>query len=510
MSSTKDSNYKMNIMFSSFLRKLVTATILLVIFIQTHFAFSYEMDLDILRLYLSESPEKLAMGGFDLSTEREYNDLYHPAKLLLSERSYISFILANENVFNDENGKWKSIRIKSKESKLTGIINQAHDGILKKTTIGFQYSYDTAKGYADYTRDNFHLDYCETAKNRTLTFAIQTGELFAFGGGLEDTREDMNFFWEAELRTYKVFSLGLRNFRREFNLDLAIEKDNIYGHIPVNYSEDVLEMTMKIGLHKRLNTCFIIDAKHLDRKTYQLSLDITKRFCLEYLRQYGNFDYYQDIFVNGSDSGHNNGRAEYSQWIAGLRFRRNERTTYHFNVRKFDFKSDSAGLVESHAVLSFWENLLAGKRYFNYNVEIDSMQYHFGIESRWTKRLTMRTGFQYIDMKPTGILDHWTPFPFIGIGRMDEQIREFSYSKMTLGILAVGFGYYIKNLELRYGLGQYILLSLKKREDIGDGDKGVEEEKWYKISWDDIKEAWEKIKDNPGGTLHVLEVRWYF
>ncbi|MGA1865726.1 MAG: hypothetical protein ACMUHX_11780, partial [bacterium] len=178
----------------------------------------------------------------------------------------------------------------------------------------------------------------------------------------------------------------------------------------------------------------------------------------------------------------------------------------------FRFRSDGAGLVESDAVLSFWENLLAGKRYFNYNMELDSRQYHLGIESKWTKRLTMRTGLQYIEIEPTGVLDNWTPFPFIGIGRLDEQIREFSYYRITLGILALGLSYRVKNLEFSYGLGQYILLSSKKMEDEDiyyEHEEG-EEEKWYRISWNDIKDAWDKIKDNPGGTLHALEARLYF
>ncbi|MGA1840665.1 MAG: hypothetical protein ACMUIU_08570 [bacterium] len=497
-------------------RKLIVLWIFLIVFLflsRSRTSFPYEMDLDILRLFLSDRPKTLAMGGFDLCFENEDTDLYHPAKLVFVEKSYISYILVRENVFKDRDGKWENTHIKSEENKLTGVINWSLDGSVKKTAVGFQYSHDNASGHAYYTRDNLYLDYNKTARNKLITFAVQAGDIFSLGGGIEDYKEDRNFFWEAEFRAYPFFSVSIRDFTRKFDLDLTIEEDDIYGHVLSTYSEDVLEFTMKIYFHKLLKTSFVIDAKHLDRKTFQLSCDISKRFCLKYLRQYGNFNYHQDIFVNGSDSGHNNGRAEYGQWIAGLTFRRNERTTYHFDFKKFHFRSDGAGIVESDAVLSFWENLLAGKRYFNYNVELESRQYHFGMESRWTKRLTMRTGLQYIEIKPTGVLDNWTPFPFIGIGRLDEQIREFSYYKITLGILALGLSYRVKNLEFSYGLGQYILLSSKKREDediIYDEHKEGEEEKWYRISWNDIKEAWDKIKDNPGGTLHTLEARFYF
>ena len=499
-------------MSSSLLRKIVILKILLLIFLQFRFAFAYEMDLDILRLYLSDNPKILAVGGIDLNCERQNIDLYHPARLVLLEKSYISYIIIHENVYDEEDSKWERIRIKSKEKRLTGIINKMHEGIIKKGVVAFQYSDDTAEGQAHYTREDFQLDYKETTRNGMLTLAVQTGDFFAFGGGFQDYREKTDYFWEAALRVDPFFSLGIRDFKREFNLDLTIEKDDIYGRIPINYSEDVLEMTLNMNLHRLLSACFIVDARHLDRKAFRLTSNITKGISLTYFRQYGDFIYQQDVFVDGLDSGHNNGDAEYAQWIAGVTFKHNEYTTYHLNVRHFYFTTNGAGLVQSDAVLSFWENLLAGKRYFNYNAGLDSMQYHFGVESQWTKRLNIRFGLQYIDIEPTGIFDDWTPFPLIGIGRLDEHISDFSYKRINLGVLAAGFSYRIKNLEFTYGLGQYLLLSSEKKDEtVGGAEGGAEEgDEWYRISWDDIKEVWETIKDNPGGTLHAFEIRWFF
>jgi len=476
-------------------------------------AFAYEMDLDILKLYLSDGPKTLAQGGIDPGIDGGDAVLYHPARLVHEKKGYISYVISDENVFNSEENDCERIRIKSRETKLTGIITHAHDGIIKRGSIGFQFSDDTATGHADYTRENFHLNYREPTTHRVLSCAVQVGEFLALGGGLERYQEDTKYFWEVELRADPVFQLDIRNFTREFNLDFTIDEDDIHGRIPVRYSEDVLEMAMKIELHSRLSVCFVIDARHVDRKTFRLSSALTERVSLTYFRQYGGFRYHQDIYVNGVDSGHNNGDAEYGQWIAGLAFRRDTGTTYHLNVRRLHFDTHSAGLVESDAALSFWERLLAGKRYFNLDASIDSTQYHLGVEGRWTKRLTMRGGLQYIDITPEGDLDDWTPIPFIGLGRLDEHISRFSYSKITLGVLAAGFTYTIKNLEVSYGIGQYILLSAEKRdEDIGGGggDGGGEEEKWYKIDWDDIKKAWNTLKENPGGTLQSLEVRWYF
>lgn len=477
-------------------------------------ASAYEMDLDILRLYLSNSPKTLGQGGIDPSVDGGDADLYHPARLVHEKKGYISYVISDENVFNSNENDWERISINARETKLTGIIPHTHDGTIKRSSIGFQFSDDTATAHADYTRENFQFNYREPITHRVLACAVQAGEFLALGGGLERYDEHTDDFWEVELRADPIFRIDIRDFTREFNLDFTIAEDDIRGLLPVRYSEDVLEMTMKIKLHSRLSACFVVDAHHVDRKGFRLSSAVTDTLTLTYFRQYGAFRYHQDIYVNGLDSGHNNGDAQYGQWIAGLAFRRDTGTTYHLNVRRLHFDTHSAGLVESDAVLSFWERLLAGKRYFNLDASIDSTQYHLGVEGKWTKRLTVRGGLQYIDMTPQVVLDDWTPIPLILIGKLDEHISSLSYSKITLGVIAAGFTYTIKNLEVTYGIGQYILLSAKERdEDVGGGgggEGGGEEEEWYKIRWDDIEEAWNTLRENPGGTLQSLEIRWYF
>jgi len=489
-------------------------TLFIIILLPLNMAPAYEIDFNILNLYLSNAPKTLGMGRIDLNDERENVDLYHPARLVYDDKTYISYIFAGENVLNDNESEGKGCRIKSKESQLTGIINFRPAGIIKKSSIGFRYSVDNASGHADHTSDNFYFDYNKTIRKKLLTYGIQIGKVLSLGAGLEEYNKKKDSYWEFEFRTHPFLSLGARAFTRKFNLDLSIEKEDSQGLIPIIYSEDVLEIMAKINFHKRLMAHFVFDGKHLNRKKIRLSSRISKKFSLSYFRQLGNFNYRQDLFFDGLDSGHNNGEAEYGSWSAGLEFKRTKGTIYLFNVRKLSFSTQGAGLIKADAVLNFWETLLAGKRYFNYKMSLDSTQYHIGVESNWTKRLTMRTGLQYIKIRPEGIFDHWTPFPFIGIGKFDEDVSELSYSKITLGIFSMGFSYRVKNIEFTYGLGQYIPLSFKQKgEDVidGDGSDGGEKKKeWYKTIWDDIKEAWDKIKDNPGGTLHSIEVKWYF
>ena len=109
-------------------------------------AHTYEIDLNILNLYLSNESRTLGMGGIDLNNERESVDLYHPARLVYDDKTYISYVFAGENVLNDSDSKGEDPRIKSKESQLTSIINFGRAGIIKKSSIGFRYSVDSASG----------------------------------------------------------------------------------------------------------------------------------------------------------------------------------------------------------------------------------------------------------------------------------------------------------------------------------------------------------------------------
>ena len=346
-----------------------------------------------------------------------------------------------------------------------------------------------------------------------FTVSFQAGDFLSFGGGIEEYNKNRYSFWEAEFRADPVLSFGLRSYQRKFNLDIAVEKADIKGLVPIEYSENVLEIMTTIKFHELLTAHFVFDKEHMDRENIELSSNITERLSLSYVRQSGSFNYHQDILVDGVDSGHNNGEAVYSLWGAGLEFRRIEGTTYRINVKNLEFSTNGAGLVEADAALGFWENLLAGERFFNYEFRGKSMQYHLGVESRWTDRLTMRGGLQYIEIKPEGSFEHWTPFPLIGIGKLDEERMELPYSKIDLGVLSAGFSYRLKNFEITYGLGQYIPLALEERgesDSNGDGGGSGSGDKWYSISWDDIKKAWDDIKENPGGTLQTLEIKLYF
>ena len=99
---------------------------------------------------------------------------------------------------------------------------------------------------------------------------------------------------------------------------------------------------------------------------------------------------------------------------------------------------------------------------------------------------------------------------FIWSNFKNTTVKDRTYKKITFGVLAAGFSYRLRNLEFTYGIGQYLILSSEEKGEIGGEGGAGEDEKWYRISSNDLKEAWETIKENPGGTLHAFEIRWFF
>ncbi|MGA1868008.1 MAG: hypothetical protein ACMUJM_05605 [bacterium] len=477
------------------------------IFIPTPHASSYQMDLDILTFYVPDNPRRLAQGDNIFAIQCDRVDLYHPARMVQGNKNFLSCTVSYENVLNSDGSEWENIFIKSRESTLQGMIHNKFDGFIHKFSFGFQYAYDKATGKADYTEDNFELDYGSTIRRTLLACGIESRTFFSCGGGIEEYDNRTVVFWEAALRKPSIYEIGLRNFSRKFDLDFNIAKEGVEGRIPIKYSEDVLEIMTKLHFSDKLMVYGVIDRKHDQRRKLGVYAYMTQRCTLAYLRAYGSFDYHQDLYVNGEASGHNNGEADYSLWSAALQYKRSGETTYYFAMKRIDFFSESAGLVETEEIVNFWENLLAGKRYFNYSIGIDSTAYHMGVERKRGNMVTLRGGLQYIEMEPEGLFDNWTPFPFTGLGRLDEYVKELSYTEITFGVIALGFSLRIKSVEVTYGFTQFIPLSMKKRG--GEGGES-EEKKGSTLEWEDIEEVWDSIKDTPGGTFHGVEVIWYF
>ncbi|MBI5206651.1 MAG: hypothetical protein HY934_02560, partial [Candidatus Firestonebacteria bacterium] len=118
------------------------------------------------------------------------------------------------------------------------------------------------------------------------------------------------------------------------------------------------------------------------------------------------------------------------------------------------------------------------------------------------ERLTIRGGLQYIIINPSGNFDHWTPLPFVKIGKLDEENLILDYKKAILGGLNFSMNYRFERFEFIYGIGQLIPIEVEERFKKTAGTP-----KKHKYNLDDL---WNDIKNNPGGNNQGLKVILYF
>ena len=149
------------------------------------------------------------------------------------------------------------------------------------------------------------------------------------------------------------------------------------------------------------------------------------------------------------------------------------------------------------------------------NLGFKSDQYYLGIDKKWSDRLQLRGGLQYILIWPEGDFNNWTPFPFLPIIKLDEQNMEMEYDEIDLAIITGGFSYFIGNIELSYAIGQYIPVETKEKKKAGAGGGGGggtsdRDNDGRDITLEDLEKLWDKIRSSPGGTLQVLQVKWRF
>lgn len=472
---------------------------------------AYEMDTDILNIYLSDDPEKLGAGGVDLHIESGETDLHHPAKLAETNESFISYTFEDENVLNDDDG---DTEIKSRQTTTKGLLNLKVSG-KTRAAIAFEFYDERSSGYTVQRKDDFFFGYKKNTESGNVAVAIRPIDSLTIGYGQETYNGNIEGYQEIRLNPSPAFEVGLREFKRDFNLDFALEKDGMRGEIPISHSEEVQELSIKLNMEEVIKLHAVYDMDRHDRQTFEFSSRISEGLSLTYYENEGGFSFAEDLQVEGVGRGDIHGDAAFSVTGYGLEYERLNGTKYSLGLRELEFNIGGGGIVDAGATFNFWADLLAGDRYYNYNLGLKSDQYYLGIDKKWSDSLQLRGGLQYILIWPEGDFNNWTPFPFLPIIRLDEQNMAMEYDEIDLAIITGGFSYFIGNIELSYAIGQYIPVDTKEKKKAGAGGGGGggtsdSDNDGRNITLEDLKELWDKIRSSPGGTLQVLQVKWRF
>lgn len=463
-------------------------------------------DFSLLNSFLGDSPQALGTGSFDNSTPVA-GDPYHPTAFIgLPQR--LSFHYRDENVINKINGDWENTKVGALTRETRGMFSSTLP-FLKESAFAFSYKDFAFHADVDTDSRNTMVSAAQVYNSRVISVGSHPFAFLKAGIGLERQAGQDELFYDLALTPGPGLTVGYRRFRRTLVLDNGLFKDGYLAVYRHEAQEDVKELSLNMAAKDLLEINTVIESTG---KHNNLDLELATFWGEHLIARYKRFnrqtDFFNPIFINNDSGGHLQGRYTYSGQALTCEIPSGP-TTYFLGLKESLFKITGAGKVSGAYILDFWQNLLAGDRYFNYALDTRTTQYHFGLENQTTAKLTTRMGLQYLVVKPEGNLDNWTPIPFINVGRLDEDHLGLGYSKFTLGLISFGFSYRLAGLELTYGFGQFIpLQTVKRREPASPA--AAEDSGGDSTSLGGTGTLADYIRHIPGGNLQSLTVTWYF
>ncbi|MDI6732510.1 MAG: hypothetical protein QME51_04380 [Planctomycetota bacterium] len=477
--------------------------ILFMVFLYFPFwAIAKETDLEPLTLYLSDDPSVLGSGGLN----RYRQKIYHPATLSESKK-YLSFLYGNEDVLHLRTGDWQGTSVGSKTNEVSGSI-PFELPVLKKSAISFLSKDFASKADVVDNEGGVSFISSQDYKGTVVSFSSNPVPFIKAGIGWEEyvnlsgtsaKTSPNNTFYEVAFTPSDNLSLNYRHFQRQMHIEILLDKSPYRGSFLFQPVEDVKETAFSFTVPQILQLNLAVENNSSQNINSFIRTNLSESLSLSYHLQRNEFDFFNKILMDGSSKGHIHGTIDYSGNGIEMNFYPST-TRYILGVSQSSFEIDGAGKVIDDSLLNFWQSLLAGERFFNYNLKTHSTQYYLGVENKTTENLVLRGGLQYILTRPDGYLDHWTPFPLLKIGKLDEEILNVGYTKATLGALTLGFGYRVNNIEFSYGLGQIIPIKIEQRDEApgipptGDGER----------------KGWDKDTKNSGGNIQTLQVIFRF
>lgn len=461
-------------------------------------ALGKELELKPLTLYLSDDPYNLWKDGSVIT-----GDIYSPTTLL-EKSGQISFQYELENVLNVDDNK-NNIKIGSVTKNFSGMI-PFRMPLLKKNTLAFSLRDFDSQG--DITDINEGILFRSSQKYRvnTISYSTRPISIIKAGIGWEDYNRNDNLFYEVSFVPIEPVSVNYRKFQRDMQIETSLIKDEHLARINLNPSEDVGEIFIQANVQDKFRINIAAEDNDYKNVKFSLAASLGSNISAGSSMMRRHHDFLNNIIIDDTESGHISGLIDYSSNSAEIVFNP-DNIRYMVGVEESLLNIEGGGKVTGDSILNFWEDMIAGERFFNYNLKIRSTIYHLGVENKTTERLILRGGIQYILTTPEGNLDHWTPFPIIQIGRLDEEIINLDYRWARLGVLAFGFSYRFRAFELAYEFGQIIPLKIKKVNEI-DGVVSETESAIGEGGWD-LENIWNFVKDNPGGNLQSIRLTWY-
>lgn len=459
---------------------------------------------EITGYFLDEGVETLARGGLKKLPENQEKLDFNSPLFLDSHgkiRSDVSF--EHQRTIRVYNGSWAGSHAYS--DQLEGAIAAPF------SLWGGALTGDVAAGYGfrsfDVKAVSSKEDVFITESDR---FSAKKGGLFlkamdkvTLGVSVIDTdyRSRPEIPIEVSIKPVDFFSIGYKRSYTDIagNFSGLISGSN--GTLPVAFAEEKNELLLK-GEYKGIVTAqYAQEFQHPEnnRFTGRLELPGSTYLAGDYTRRIFTFN--QGFTVNDLNGGYLKGEGTWREYRIGVGADLGSHWNIEANYRRQSLNSSGGGVANSNTILNFWPSLLAGKYNHDYNIALESDQYHLSAEYK-EDNVSFGIGCQYLDIKPIAEMTYWRSLLF-GLGSTGEETLKLDTDRIQLLFLSLGAGYHWDSASISFAFGQFIPIALHERstaENSGTSSSG--------------KDIFSKIGDyinrNPGGNVVRFMASFYF
>ncbi len=294
----------------------------------------------------------------------------------------------------------------------------------------------------------------ETSQD-VATVAVSMGSLGRLGFGVDHDDGHAAPILGASLALSPEVHVELRSHPYRFNL-------------PIAYLDDINRVDVALASRRQVNDVGV-RARVPDWGELTLSMDAnlrewsTLRWTVTAIPDYVvTYDYSNevhpvasDVRVDGESTGEVFGEFARKSY-AVTATRTSAARTLFGGVRKSIIRMDLNGGVTDADLIDLWAYLLPGERRFSASYAADIVQWFVGTESRPSEAWTTRVGFQYARVSMNGNFEHWTPIPFLGVGKLDDQNKPLDNKRASGMGFSLGATYRIARWEISYAIIQLI------------------------------------------------------
>lgn len=194
--------------------------------------------------------------------------------------------------------------------------------------------------------------------------------------------------------------------------------------------------------------------------------------------------------------------SEYRSDKYAIQYFLSNKATLSFAFEKKQWVANMQGEIDSN-IIPFLTSLFAiDDRSFNANLAWQEKNYLVEYQFQMSKRYSIKTSFEWINLRPSADLAHWISPPFFNIIKLDKETSELTIQQLDILRINIEASIVYKSIIASFTLGQLAPIRLKYSES--------EKRDNYTVGVTDIKSISSRLKKGIEGYKLGFQVDYLF